>query len=177
MHIALCWPDSQLLNIWTDGMWASFCLLVMGSSDIRGRPDERHCGGPGCGQGTHFWFPQTVSAAPAQVSQDICPVWKRQSNSMKLIPGRKLVDLQGKPTQAAKRETSIQSLSLWGYVESGLEDGRWLQEVLETRLGITERRQKSHFSFLSVHSKAEIHSTNISRVLIVVIIIKIAKIY
>lgn len=122
-------------------------------------------------------FRRLSQQAPAQVSQDICPVWKHQSNSMKLVPGRKLVDLQGKPTQAAKRETSIQSLSLWGYVESGLEDGHRLREVLEMRLGITERRQKSHFSFLSVHSKAEIHSTNISRVLIVVIIIKIAKIY
>ena len=49
-------------------MWASFCLLVMGFSDIRGRPDERHCSGPGCGQGTRFWFPQTVSvgASPGE---------------------------------------------------------------------------------------------------------------
>ena len=103
IHLALCQPDSQFLNIWTEGIWASFCLLVMESSDIRGRPEgiavvlavgKEHISGS-------YRLPQQ---APTQVSQDICS-WKHQSNPRKLVPGRKLLHLQGKPTQATKRET------------------------------------------------------------------------
>lgn len=71
---------------------------------------------------------------------------------------------------------SIQSFPVWGHVESGLEDGHVLAKVLDRRLGITRGGRKAIAPFCLCMSKAAIYSTNISRVLITVPTIKIAKI-
>lgn len=44
-----------------------------------------------------------------QLDESVCPIWKHQSNPVKLIPRKKVLGSGGKPTQAAKRETSV-----WG---------------------------------------------------------------
>lgn len=119
-------------------LWAPFRVLVVGPWDIRGRPDQRRCRGPGCGQGTHLRLLQTLmeSTSPGESG---CPTWKGHSNPMKLVPEKKLGGLEGKPTQAARRGTLAFGAPC--SVESGLDDGRVCQEVLERRSGIARKRR------------------------------------
>lgn len=70
-----------------------------------------------------YGFRRLSQRAPAQVSQDICPVWKRQSNSMKLVPGRKLVDIQVKPTQAAKGKQAFKASHSGAMLSQGWKTG------------------------------------------------------
>ena len=124
----------------------------MESSDIRGRPEgiavvlavgKEHISGS-------YRLPQQ---APTQVSQDICS-WKHQSNPRKLVPGRKLLHLQGKPSQATKRETSISKLLSLGLC--WVRAGRWACVVRSSWQEAEDhkRRKKSHCTFLSVHEQS-----------------------
>ena len=75
----------------------------MESSNFRGRP-EGIAEGLAVGKEHISGFYRLPQQAPTQVSQDIW-TWKHQSSPRKLVPGKKLLHLQGKPTQAAKKET------------------------------------------------------------------------
>lgn len=93
-------------------MWASFCLPVEDPPTL----------GTGLMRGTGSSSESSLSPSPGE--SGYLSYLETSVKPMKLVPGRKLVGLWGKSTQAAKRETSIQSLSFWGPVASGLEDGR-----------------------------------------------------
>lgn len=105
---------------------ASFFVLVTGSSDMKVRPDARHCSSPGCGQGMGSGPCRLSQRAPAQVSQDVCDIWKCQSNPTQLVCPK------GKPSG---QEGNLQHLK-------HLRAGRWAHLAVGSRKGPGDHKEK-----------------------------------
>lgn len=128
--------------MWTDGIWASFCIFCCRLLPHKVKPVERHFGGPECGQGTYFWLLQTLIEGTSQVSHYVL-FGKVNQITGSWLPGRRCWTLKASQLKLPRGKLKHwRPLTVW-LCESGLEDRYIWQKVQEKRLGITRRRKKA----------------------------------